>query len=602
MEDRLRLLGHFALGTLVPLTGVLLPLVLVAAPVLGIAGRWGGAGLAVLGGLLLGSTGYGLYLGFQSWPDPRGRRVTEAEAPQLRTWLEGSRRSWGGPKAQSVILDPNGWAQDLLATPSLGLLGWARFHWMIGVYPLLALSTREWEALLAWEVVWWSNQQSWLNLQVKRLVVCWQLLYSQLWADGLGWRRWAAGFLRPYSRWMTRRLEGFLIRECLWTDALIARQHGAATFSRGLCRLAVMRAVVDRRFFPELEVRLLAGEPVPDDLYGYLAEVLGRFPKGLEGALELALDGLEPQAPPLLKVRLEKLGVTPSVPLPPAQPAYRHLLEGTAVLRELQDKLRNQILNHMDQRAQRRREADRRFLALGPRMPGWFPNHPQAMEYLNLAFDRTSPETFWKLLEVTRAAHPRHPDIPLLKLRWCLRHGSIETAQTLVTGLLTQNPFMAGPCYRIMAQHFRDRGELVEAEPYWDLALRAEAVLARARRERGSATLADPLEPHGCAGPQVAEMVNYLQSLDSLGEAFLVRKKLTVHPEHPVLLLVVKPRASWWGQKRGDIQARIAREFPFPGRSTGFVLVVRPGLLWRYRSLFEGLDATLRIRNSGVAN
>jgi hypothetical protein len=97
-------------------------------------------------------------------------------------------------------------------------------------------------------------------------------------------------------------------------------------------------------------------------------------------------------------------------------------------------------------------------------------------------------------------------------------------------------------------------------------------------------------------------MVNYLQSLGSLGEAFLVRKKLTVHPEHPVLLLVVKPRASWWGHRRDDIQARIAREFPFPGRSTGFVLVVRPGLLWRYRSLFEGLDATLLVRNSGVTN
>ena len=52
----------------------------------------------------------------------------------------------------------------------------------------------------------------------------------------------------------------------------------------------------------------------------------------------------------------------------------------------------------------------------------------------------------------------------------------------------------------------------------------------------------------------------------------------------PVLLLVVRTEGAWWdpgGRKREACQARIERECPFPGRATGHVLVLRPGLPYR---------------------
>jgi hypothetical protein len=218
------------------------------------------------------------------------------------------------------------------------------------------------------------------------------------------------------------------------------------------------------------------------------------------------------------------------------------------------------------------------------------------MEYLNLAFDRTSPEVFRVLLEAARSAHPRHPDGRILGVRLHLREGQVALAEAQVAAILTQNPFLAPVCHRVLAQHHREQGDLAAAEQALNLACRAEAMLDRARKERRGASLSDPLEPHGCLDAQLAPMVSYLETLGGLERAFLVRKKLAVHPEHPVLLLVVSPQHGWWdpwGRKRQAFQTRIARECPFPGRATGYVLVARPALLWRHRALFDALGALI---------
>ena len=596
-EDRIRLMGLFVLGALVPFAGLGLLLGAGAWALQGAGPGWTGVGRALLGtGLVLQGI-QGLRLAFKSWPGPQGRQLRPGEAPELMNRLEACRASWTGPQARTVVLDANSWGQDLIGTPTLGPLGWSRFHWSIGVYPLLALSLREWEAMLDWEMVWWSGQQVWLNLQAKRMVSYWQTLHGHLGDGQATWaRRWLGGFLRPYAKFMVHRLERFLVRECLWTDNLIAGQHGSATFGRAMCRLALLRPLVDRRCFPELEARLQAGESLPEDLYGYLAEILGRCPEGFEGVLQLALDGLEPQAPPLLRVRLKNLGVEPAVPMPPAAAAYRHLLEGTGVFRDLQAVLEARVRLHLQQKVERRQEADRRFQALGPLVRGWFPHHPHALEYLNLAIDRTAPETFLELLQAACATGPHPPELRLLAVRWQLRCGQVPEAQAQVQALLSLNPFLAPACHRLLGRHFRDHDQLAAAEAELNLACRSEALLERARRERHQASLADSLEPHGCGQAQLDAMVSYLKAVGGLGEAFLVRKKLTVHPELPVLLLVVRARGCWWdlkGRKRDAFQARIARECPFPGRATGHVLVLRPGFLWRHRRRFEGLDALI---------
>jgi hypothetical protein len=562
---------------------------------------WRDLGLGLAGAVLF-AQGCGVLLAaFKSWPAPKGRRLTTEEAPELEAWLQACGYAWRGPALNTVQLDAHGWGADLLGVPTLGLLGWNRYHWVLSIYPLLALSARELEAVVGWELVWWSGQQSWLNLQVKRLVVYWQLLHSHLGAPGPRWQRLLRPWLlRPYARWMVGRLEPFLVRECLWTDLIIAEQHGTSTYGRALCRLAILRPLLDRRVYPELQAQVQAGEPLPEHLFGYLAEALGRCSDEAEGLLELALDGLVPEAPPLLRARLKHLGADARVPMPPAAPALRRLLDGTTLLATHQAALRARVQANLDLAGLRQRQRDLRFKELTPLMTGWFPHHPHAVEFLNLAVDRLPAEASWDLLAVFREAHPRHPDGQLMMVQHTLRRGQLGEAETQVQELVTHNPFLAPACHGILAAHHRERGDWPGAGREWTLMRRAEAMQERARRERNSASLGDALEPHGCLGAQLQPMLSYLEARRDLGEAFLVRKRVAVHPDHPVLLLVVRPLRAWWdprGRKRDAIQARLERECPFPGRATGHVLVARPGFLWRYRGLLASLDALILKRN-----
>ena len=598
LEDRIRLAGLFLVGAILPLALLALVLLLGVLALLASRHFWAGS-MLLLGALLLINGSYGVYLGFKSWPRPQGRPMGEEDSPALKEVLQACATSWRGPAVKTMILDPQGWNFDLLGTPVLGLLGWNRFHWVMGVYPLLALSSRELDAILSWELVWWSDQQAWLNLQVKRLVTYWQLL------DGLfaekpqaRWRQlWLGALLRPYSRWMVRLTEKFLLRECLWTDSVVAEQHGTATYGRALCRLAILRPLVERHLFPAILADLRAGKPMPEDLYGHMAKALAGCAEPAQEILALALEGLVPQAPPLLKLRLAQLGVAAAVPLPPVVPALHHYLEGTPVLEEMEAALKLRIHTQLAKATLRKSEGDRRYRELGLLLGETFPHHPQALEYLILAFDRTPAQVFCGLLLAFREVRSRHADFQFLMVKWFLRNGLMPEARAQINGLLLLNPFLAPVCHGLLGEYHRKSGELVLAAQEWNLARRSEALVDQATRERGSASLGDALEPHGCAGAQLEAMVSYLKALGGeLGEAFLVRKKLAIHPDHPVLLLVVRPRVGWWdprGRKLVAFQARIARECPFPGRSTGFVLVLRTGLLWPYRRMFKKLGALI---------
>ena len=587
------------LGAVLPFAASLAALFLGVRMVLfaGACSWWGGG--LLLAGLLLAANGaYGLFLGLKSWPTPEGRQASAEENDALRAFLEASRASWKGPGVENVILDPNGWNLDLLGTPTLGMLGWARFNWVVGVYPLLALSTRELDAILSWEVVWWSGQQSWLNLQMKRLVSYWQQVHGLL-VNGDATRKqllWA-GVLRSYTRWRVRLQEGFLVRECLWTDAMIAEEHGTSTYGRALCRLAILRPLMDRHIFPELLAALKAGQPMPENLYAYMGEALARGSGASEGILALALEGLVPQAPPLLRLRLLHLGVAAAVPMPPGVPAIRQLLDGTPALEGMQDALKVRILAQLDKAAVREKEGARRYREVGLLVADSFPYHPDSLEYLNLAFDRTPPEVFGGLLQAFRkVTRSRDPEAQFLLVKWLLREGLLIEAQAQIRELLLLNPFFASACHSLLGEYHRNRGDFALAGQEKDHARRSEYLLERAKKERGSASLGDSLEPHGCVGAQLDAMVSYLKALGNLGEAFLVRKKMALHPDHPVLLLVVRPQSGWWdprGRKRNAIQARIARECPFPGRATGYVLVLGPGLLLPYRRRFKTLGALI---------
>ena len=604
-QDRIRVATLFTLGATLPFLALLmLGLLGLAAMVLATLALGPVLGaLPALGGFfLLTNAVYGLHLAFKSFSGPHGRPLRPGDAPALEERLAAALKEWKGPRVPQVILAPDAWSVELTGVPILGLFGWGRFHWYVGIYPLLGLSVREFAALAAWEVVFWSDYQGWLNLQVKRLAAYWYRVHLQLERMGrerqgpLGWHGWYAAFTRPYARFVVRAFQPFLAREFLRADRAIADRHGSPTLVRALCRLAILEPLVTRRVFPRWEAFLEGRADLPEDLFQDLAETLGTCPETAEGMLALALDGLQHEAPPLLRLRLDCLGAQAQVPLPPDQPAFRQLLAGTGVMEEIHGHWQGRF---QDQVAAVRRQSDvdrQRFWHLSARMPGCFPDHPDSAEFLELAFENASWTEFDTLLGAFRQAHPDCPSGAFLAIRRALQQGRDFTAVLEAKELLGRDPGMAPACHEAIARHLHGRGDEKNADREWDRALRAEAVVAKAQQERASAGLEDDLEHHGCDVGTLDPIRRRLLLEARIQEAHLLRKKVLVQPDRPVLLLVVRWRAPLWdplGRKRLAFQRELQRDCPFPEGATGFVQVTGRTTLWRFGARLRELEGLI---------
>jgi len=589
-EDRLRAAALFSLGATLPFLALVflallgaflmvLPVPLVK-PVLWLAGAF-----------LLANAGYGFHLALKTFPRQPGRHLRPGEAPVLEERLAAAQAAWKGPRAPEVLLAPDAWGLELTGVPVAGMFGWSRFHWHLGIYPMLALSQREFEAVVGWETVFWSDHHGWFDLQAKRLAAYWYRVHLHLETQArnhpgpLSWLPWCATFLRPYARWVVMAYQSFLARAFLRTDRAIARHHGAPTLVRALCRLAILQPLVTRRVFAQWDADLDRGQPLPGDLYGHLAEVLAQCPENVEGLLDLALDGLLREAPPMLRLRLEYLDSVAQVPMPPTHPAFRFLLGGTAVVNEIHGVWKQRLQATAEAISLRKDMERRRFRELSASLLGRFPDHPEAVEYLTLAFDHAPWDEFDVLLGMFRAVHQGNVAVTFLAIRRALQQGLDFLAVSEARALLRANPLLAPACHEVLAHHLRARGETRNADKEWDRALRAAALAERATRERLGASLLDPLESHGCDHSDLQRIQRVCLAEPRVQEAFLVRKKVLFHAERPVLLLVVRWRGSWWdpfGRKRLAFQQELQKACPFPAQATGFIQVPDKASLWRF--------------------
>lgn len=411
-----RLLGFFLLGAV-------LPLALMAALLLGgvaLALWHPSAGGLVAGAFLLSNGTYGLIQAFRSFPRPQGRPLRPEEAPRLFAHLDELAEGWKGPRTRDLVLDPGYWSLDLVGAPTLGLLGWTRFRWLMGVNPLLALSPREFEVLASWELVWWSDQQGWLGLQVKRVAAYWHRIGPQLEAQREAVRPWRLWLLAPYGRWIRKRLEPYLVEELFSADIAVARHFGSGSLARALSRLAILKPLLERRVFHAWGTRIEAGASLPDRLYPELSRVLARWPEGADALLELALDGHIPEAPPLLRLRLEQLSEAPTLPLPNLRAPLGEELAEAGLLDEFEGHWREGLRDLAERRRSEARAEAARFQELQGRTAL---EAPEALERLRLGFKHLSPEAWEPLLNDFLNAHPKHREARILAHRHFLRQG-----------------------------------------------------------------------------------------------------------------------------------------------------------------------------------
>ncbi len=588
IEDRFRSALLFTLGALAPLAGMALLLGVGSALLVRIPGwlrliAWP-VGVSFL---VLGSTALAACVA--TFRRPPGRGITEEEAPGLFAVLAQARQAWQGPRQPRVLLAPDAYTAELTGVPAGGIFGWCRYHWHVGVFPMLALSLREFQALVAWETIFWSDLNGWLNLQIKRLASFWYRVLRRETdrAQAGGWQPWAFVVVRWFSRRALLAFQPFLAQSFVQADRTVADAHGAATWGRALCRLAILQPLVKRRVFDRWDLRLETGEGLPEDLHLDALERLRRLPEGAGRLLELALDGYQRESPPLLRLRLQVLGVEPQAPLPPASPAFLELLAGTALAQEVEAAWRARIAEALALQEQERAAAADRFAARTAHLRGTFPDHPDAPAYLCEAFDHAPWHEFDHLLGMYRASRPLDGLGPFLAARRALQRGRDHHAAVEAEEVLRLDPLLAPACHELLAHQLRKRGDEDGADREADRGLRAALLVERIRREREGASLGDPLEPHPFAPPELREILRVCQADPRVGEAHLVCKAVYYATERPVLLLVVRMRGAWLdplGRRRRAFQCHLQAVCPFPPEATGFVQVVG----WADFLRFEG--------------
>lgn len=582
---RLHLLGLLLLGALVP---VLLGLGLLAAGLGGMAygihrfyhfpeapgllALWLPAlGLLVTAFLALPW----LVRLFRSFSLRPGAQQLSDQAPGLQEALEGLRRGWHGPKADRLLLY-RGWGVELEGRPALGVLGWMRYQWSLGIFPMMALSSREFDCLASWDLVYTSEQQGWFNLQAKRLAQYWHNLAQALDAkrEGRGWlRRLDARWARGYARWTRDRFRPFVGAEVFRTDAIVAREYGAPTLCRALLRQALVKPFLERHCFAEWDRRLAAGESLAPDLLAEVAEALRHFYDEAPRYLERVLEGLVPEAPGMLSARLQALEQEPVAPLPVQHSALEQLLGDSlpAVMKETEGSWRRDLAP-MEAKI-RITEARGLAGATGPQ---------QIIESLQLAVERELEPEVEERLDEFIDGHPRHADGLLLRARLRFRLGRREEALEDLARARKLHPYNGPAAHRVLAEALDAEGDPEAAEGERREALRLDQTVAAARKERAGFGLNDPMLPHGLTEAQLEPMVACLQKHPQIRRAFLVRKDTRIYPEHPALLLVVIQRPRFLALRSStagkELLKTLVGSCPFPLGSKGFVLVVSSGL------------------------
>lgn len=594
-EDRLRTLLLLNLGATLPLTALACLGIMAACMVVQPHSvlRWAALPLVALLMLnLVTGVGYAL----KTFPPPPGRRIAPGEAPALEACLDLALAEWQGPRRVGILLTPDAWTLELTGVPVAGMLGWNRYHWSVGIYPLLVLGLGEFQALAAWEAAFWSDHLGWINLQAKRLCVYWYRLHLHL---EKGPRKgWGALLLRPFAAWMVGRAQPFLAREFLRVDHAIAASHGAATLGRALCRLAILEPLVARRGFAGWNTCIETGRPLPDDLYGDLAARLAR-PGEVDGLLGLALDGLQREAPPLLRLRLECLGAGANVPPPLPEAAYQTLLEGTGVLGEIHRVWKVRMTEGVEASARERRAGQERFWQLSADLEGSFPDHPDSQELLALAFHHASWDEFDLLLRMFRQARPGSVRAGFLAVRRALQRGLDAAAFQEARRLLGRDPLLAPVCHEVIARHLWDRGEAVGADEAWNRALRSAAAAERLRREVEGGRLEDDLEPCPRDLAALDCLRGHCGAMGEVGAAWLFRKRTPASSVPPVMVLVVDGGwAAWNPRGRLDLRRRLEAACPRPDGAILFVQVAGPFARWRWRDKLDGEGALIYRRRS----
>jgi len=476
-------------------------------------------------------------------PEPSGRRLLPAEAPELFAELRRVRAVVSGPMPDRVLITDD-YNASVLQWPRLGVFGWDRNYLILGLPLMTMLSAEQLGAVIAHEFGHLGAGDSRITRRVYRMRRIWGQLQDQFKSRG-------SFLVRRFFDWYGPRFNAY-------TLVLARRQEYAADEASALyagrdaAASALVLAAIGTRY-QEDTVWQPIWRRLPEDTEPTatpFTELLrgggrsGDWQDGeqqLQQALQRRTDWSDTH--PALVDRLAGIGARPAVP-PPAGTSAAEVFLG-ALAPKLAQELDGLWQRHVDGDWRRRHQelrAEREELA--------------ALRAKTPPLDRDGS---WRLAWLTESVDGADAALPLYEAHRTeypdayaaiYAIGRIMLARRDEAGLALLDQAIAGdgaltkPAAEAAHRYLKAAGRHEDAKHYETLWLERDRLEAEADAERAQFTPKDRYIAHPLGDELRAALRQRLSAVKTLAGAWLLAKQVRHFPEQPALLMFVK--APWW--------------------------------------------------------
>lgn len=507
-------------------------------------------------------------------PEPEGRPITRAEAPQLFARIDAVRDAVGAPAFHRVLLTDD-FNAAVTQVPALGLFGWHRNFLLLGLPLLQSLTVPQLEAVLAHEAGHLAGGHARVGNWIYRLRAAWSRLHEAVARE----RHWGSFAVRPFFDWYApyfaaRSFPLARLNE-YEADAAAARATAPVAAAEALSAVNVVSAWLAERFWPGILERVsslpapdaapfqsigrdVARTLAPDEAAGWLSRALAR---------RTTFDDTHPA----LGDRLAALGEAARLALPQPGESAADALLGPAsadIVAQFDARWRAHVgprwaERHRQLAAARERLAELERAAADGRVLA----PAEAIERADLAEEvgGGAPAAIALLDEI--AAHT--PDLAGVHFRLGRLRLADDTAAAIAhfERAVALDPAAEAAACSHVVNHLRARGLEEEARAWIRRWEGASGTLAAAEAERDRVSLSDTFEPHGLDAAARDRLAGALRAAGAR-RAWIVRKRLVHFPERALFVIGFEV-GSWWQwtseARITEVQQRIARSSDLPG-------------------------------------
>lgn len=475
---------------------------------------------------------------------PQGVELQRQDFPVLFAELDQLRAALRAPRLHRVLLTPQLNAA-VVRTPRLGVLGWHRNTLVLGIELLMVLSPSEAKAVLAHELGHLSGRHNRFSAWIYSVRAMWSVLMETYDRQS----GFAAGWLRRFLDWYAPRFNAYsfaLARQNEYeADHLSAAFTSADDAVRALVNVHVTGPFIDEHFWREFYRQADHSEsPVVmpySGLQAFLhAHPLSQEEQQLRLANVLEVDTSYDDTHPCLRERVQALQKVPA----PVMPAVT-----SAAARWLGERF-SQVVEALDQlwwhNASTEWHERFRYASEGR----------QALLVLEARnIDSLSDEELWQLAEWSEEFREVDP-LPNFQQCWARQPDNAMFAYAVGRLLAQRNDPACLPALEVAASSRQWVTQASEQAYYFfkrqlrdndaeQWRLKAVAQMEydqRARQERATLSIKDVFMPPQGLDDVLWSVAGQWAKHPKVRHVWAAQKQVQQYPEHPVLVLAVKPK------------------------------------------------------------